>query len=108
MRTEKEYLERDLAAQGKAIHLGAADGDVEINQDDLAKITDEQLAEFEISRKELHRVFAQGVRMMREEGIKPSDRARAVVEYLDGEWEVSIVRYSSISDPLMDAQGGNA
>jgi hypothetical protein len=65
-----ELVARDLAAQGKAIQLGTSDGDVEITENDLAKITDEQLAEFEISRKELHRVFAEGVRLMQSRGVK--------------------------------------
>ena len=38
MKTEKEKLARDLAAQGKAIHLGISYGDVEITQDDLDRI----------------------------------------------------------------------
>jgi hypothetical protein len=97
-----ELVARDLAAQGKAIQLGTSDGDVEITEDDLAKITDEQLAEFEISRKELHRVFAEGVRLMQSRGVKPSHRARPVADQrLDGKWEVDIVGYSPISDPLM-------
>jgi len=70
-----ELVARDLAAQGKAIQLGTSDGDFEITEDDLAKITDEQLAEFEISRKELHRVFAEGVRLMQSRGVKVASGA---------------------------------
>jgi hypothetical protein len=65
----------------------------------LGRITDELLAEWEISRDELHRVFAEGVKLMH--GVKPSHRARAVADqHLDGTWVVAIVGYSPLSDPL--------
>ena len=87
--------EPDSAAQGKAIHLATNEGDVEISEDQLPLVTDEDLKEFRISREELHRVFAEGVRLMREQGVKPSDRTRACAhEIEDGKWEVAIVGYS--------------
>jgi hypothetical protein len=85
----KQDNEPDLAAQGKAIHLATNDGDVEISEEQLPLVTDADLAEFRISREELRRVFAEGQRLMREQGVKPSDRTRACAhEIKDGKWEV--------------------
>jgi hypothetical protein len=84
--------EPDLAAQGKAIHLATNDGDVEISEDQLPLVTDEDLKEFRISRKELHRVFVEGQRLMREQGVKPSDRTRACAHEIEGgKWEVLLI-----------------
>jgi hypothetical protein len=45
---------------------------------------------------ELHRCFAEGVRLM------PGARVRPVAdEMLDGKWFVRIVHYSPLGDPLM-------
>jgi hypothetical protein len=104
-----DKVNRNLAAQGKAIHLGTSEGNLKINEDDLDRITDAQLAELSISRKELHRVFAEGVRLMQSRGVKPSHRARPVADQrLDGKWEVHIVGYSPLTDSLMNVEGGSA
>lgn len=85
------------------LHVATADGDVEIDEDD--RITNTQLAMLGMSRKELHRCFAEGVRLMKEYTV--SDRVRPVAEQnLDGSWEVRIVKYSPLSDPLMQKDEG--
>ena len=57
---------------------------------------------FRISRPELHRVFAEGVELMRT--VQPGARVRpCAFETLDGRWLVHLVRYSALSDPLMTA-----
>jgi hypothetical protein len=78
---------------------------LEIGEDDLAGITDEELAECEISRETLHRCFAEGVELMK--GYTERDRVRPIAEHtgegLD-DWEVVIVKYSERTDPLMQGK----
>jgi hypothetical protein len=109
--TEIEYLTRDLAAQGKAICIGTSEGDVEVTEEDLTKATDEELAEHGIrmTREKLRQVYAEGIALMQEHGVKQSDRVRALaLETVDGKWEVMLCGYSEHSDPLMHAKGGSA
>jgi len=76
-------------------------GAVEIGEDELRTLTDKELAKLRISREELHRCFAEGVKLMKRRG--GSDRVRPIaVETYDGKWEVHIVQ----SDPLMQDSDG--
>jgi hypothetical protein len=68
-------------------------GIVEVGEDELPTLTNKEIAKLRISREELRRCFAEGMKLM--EGRGESDRACAYETY-DGEWEVRIVR---ISDP---------
>jgi hypothetical protein len=63
------------------IELGTDDDVVLIHKNELLSITDEQLEEFRISRKDLRRVFSEAAQ--------------------NGKWEVILVRYSPINDPLV-------
>ena len=67
-------------------------GAVEISEDELTTLTNKELAKLRISREELRRCFAEGVKLMK--GRSDSDRMLAVKTF-DGTWEVHIVRYSS-------------
>jgi hypothetical protein len=83
---------------------------VAIYKNDLARITDEQLEALHISRAELHRVFAEGIRLMREHDVRPGDRVRPCAdETLDGKWIVQLIEYSPFNDPLLNGPvAGNA
>jgi hypothetical protein len=69
-------------------------GNVEIVEDEPT-LTNKELAKLRISREELRRCFAEGVKLM--EGRGDSERACAYETY-DGKWEVRIV--SALSDPV--------
>jgi hypothetical protein len=85
------------------IEISTYDGDYQIREDELSSVTDEQLRLLRLSRAELHRLFAEGVRLMKERNIQPGDRIRPCAdETLDGEWVVNLVKYSALSDPLMN------
>ena len=80
--------------------LAMLNGDLEIRQDELASITDAGLMEFGISREELSRLFAEGVKLMQkqkkilqnpEEALK-GVRPLAYETREPGKWEVAIVR----------------
>ena len=84
------------------LDLAIDERDLEIREDELVSITNAGLKKLDISREELHRVFAEGVKLMRSRNVKPSDRVRPCAhQTLDGKWEVVLVRYSPLSDPLM-------
>jgi hypothetical protein len=84
----------------KQLAVSTAYGDVMIEEDKLPTLTDKDFAKLRISREELLRCFAEGVKRM--EGFTDSDRVRAVAhQTYDGKWEVYIVEYSPLSDPLM-------
>ena len=84
------------------LHLAIDEDDLEIHEDELESITNAGLKKLDISREELHRVFAEGVKLMRSRNVKPSDRVRPCAhQTLDGKWEVVLVRYSPLSDSLM-------
>jgi hypothetical protein len=73
--------------------ISTAYGAVEISEDELPRLTNEELAKLRISREELYRCFAEGVKLMK--GYSDSDRVRAIaVETYDGKWEVHIVGLS--------------
>jgi hypothetical protein len=85
------------------LNIGTKDGDVEIREDELPTITKADLKKLGISHKDLLRCFAEGVELMKERKVKPGDRVRPVADqHIDGSWEVNLVGYSPISDPLMN------
>ena len=85
------------------LDVSTSDGDVEIREEELETITEEDLKRLEITREELRRCFEEGKRLMKERGITESDRIRPVAgQLVDRTWEVMLVRYSPVSDPLMD------
>ena len=90
------------------LELETEDGTIAIDEAVLASITDADLRLFRISRQELHRVFVEGVELMR--SVQPGARVRpSAFETLDGRWLVHLVRWSALSDPLMTAPAaGNA
>jgi hypothetical protein len=70
-----------------------------VRESDLP-LTEEELKEFRVSPETLDWIFAEAAKLMK--GHTASDRVRACAsETLDGKWEVEIVGYSPISDPLM-------
>ena len=82
------------------IELGTDYGVVLIHEKELPWITEEELEGFRISRKDLRRVFTEAAILMK--GHTARDRVRRCADQaLDGKWEVILVRYSPISDPLM-------
>jgi hypothetical protein len=82
------------------LQIATEDGDIEIREDELASITNAELADLRLSREQLHQLFAEGVELMRSR--KPGDRVRPVaMEISDGDWFVDLVRYSPLRDPLM-------
>ena len=73
-------------------------GDVEIREEDLSSLTEAELKRLRITRTELHRAFAEGVRLMKSR----SDGVRLVAhKTFDGTWRVDLFPYSPITDPLM-------
>jgi hypothetical protein len=72
------------------IELETEDGTITIDEAALASITD---AEFR-SRQELHRVFVEGVELMR--SVQPGARVRpCAFETLDGRWLVHLAAANS-------------
>jgi len=73
-------------------------GDVEILDENLSSITEAELKKLRITRSELNRAFAEGVRLMKSR----SDSVRPVAhQTFDGTWRVDLFRYSPTSDQLM-------
>ncbi len=67
------------------ITIATSSGDVVIREDELPTIETDELETLEISRDELYRVFAEGVKLT--QGVKPRDRIRPVAcEQRDGSW----------------------
>jgi hypothetical protein len=82
-------------------------GDVTVHADQLPTVTMDELKMLGMSRDELHQCFAEGFKLMADHIA--SGRVRPVAsQTLDGKWEVRIVRYSELSDPLMQGPGGTA
>ena len=81
------------------IELFTDDGVMLIHENELLSITDEELDEFRISREDLRRVFTEAATLMK--GRTASDRVRPCADQAYGKWEVVLVRYSPINDPLM-------
>ena len=72
---------------------------IAIQADDLTLLTDAELKTLRMSRADLQRCFAEGVKLM--EGTTEHDRVRPCAdETADGEWIVTLVQYSALSDPL--------
>jgi len=78
------------------------EGDLELREEELASITDQELAKFRISREELHRCFAKGARLMQRytevDGIGP------IAFEDDGKWKVGICGFSALNDPSMQTR----
>jgi hypothetical protein len=67
----------------------------------VASLTNAELKKLRMSRTELQRCFAEGVKLM--EGKTESDRCRPCAdETLNNEWVVNVVYYSVHGDPLMN------
>ena len=65
-----------------------------IHEHDLTSLIDEELKVLRISRAELRRCFADGVKLM--QGKTESDRVPPCAdEILDGRWIVNLVQYSA-------------
>jgi hypothetical protein len=76
--------------------------DLEIREEELADVTNEELAEWCISREALQACFAEGVELM--QGKTESDRVRPIAEHTGegpDDWFVFLVGYSRLTDPLM-------
>ena len=80
------------------IELFTDDGVMLIHENELLSIT-EELDEFRISREDLRRVFSEAAILMK--GHTARDRVRPCADQAYGKWEVILVRYSPINDPLM-------
>ena len=79
---------------------------IAIQANDLTLLTDAELMTLRMSRADLQRCFAEGVKLM--EGTTEHDRVRPCAdETADGEWIVTLVHHSALSDPLKQdrAQG---
>ena len=86
------------------LSVSTAYGDVAISENELPAVTDKDLAKLRISREELHRCFAEGLKLMA--GRSDSDRVRPVAtETFDGKWVVHIVGYSPLSDQYKTKDG---
>ena len=82
------------------IDIATNGDDVTIREDEISSLTEEELRALRISRAELQRVFAEGVRLMRD--ISLGNRVRPCAsENLQGEWHVVLVRDAEFSDPLL-------
>jgi hypothetical protein len=82
------------------IDIATDDGEVTIREDEISSLTEEELRALRISRAELQRVFAEGVKLTRD--ISPGDHVRPCAsEDLQGEWHVVLVRDAEFSDPRL-------
>ena len=82
------------------IELSTERGAVLISEDDV--VTNAQLKQFRLSRKELHEIFAQGAKLM--EGKTASDCVRPVAaEKSDGTWDVRLVQDFRPNNPLSNS-----
>ena len=72
-----------------------------IQEDDLTLLTDAELRTLRMSRADLQRCFAEGVRLMRGKTLR--DRVRPCAnETLEGGWIVNLVHYSACRDQERD------
>jgi hypothetical protein len=85
------------------MHLGIEEGDLEIREQDLSRITAAELKRFRITRAELRRCFAEAMELMQGATQEDWARGRPVCdETLDGKWIVrGPVRYNQYTHPLM-------
>jgi hypothetical protein len=85
------------------LDVATQDGDVVIREDELASVTDAELAILRLSRKQMHDLFAEGVKLM--QGTSDSNRVRPVaISDLHGNWEVMLIQFSPLNDPLMQGR----
>jgi hypothetical protein len=89
------------------LHVVTEYGDVEVREHELASITDGQLYNLGMSRDCLHRVFAEGVRLMEKQRRTFQDPEEAMdgvwplaCETQSGKWKVGLCLYST-HDPLL-------
>ena len=82
------------------LSIATEEGEVIICDHQLPSITAADLKHLRISRSELHRTFAEGVKLMRMRGDKPDLHwvRPCVSETIDGRWVVRLVPYSDSSD----------
>jgi hypothetical protein len=74
---------------------------VAIQENDLTLLSDAELKTLRMSRADLQRCFAEGVRLM--EGKTESDRVRPCAdETRDGKWNVDLVQFRSAGGPLAE------
>jgi hypothetical protein len=101
------YIEEKPAMRPIILEVSSDRGDsIAIHADDLTLLIDAELKALRMSRADLQRCFAEGVKLM--EGTTERDKVRPCAnETADGEWIVTLVHYSALSDPLMQdrAQG---
>jgi hypothetical protein len=77
---------------------------IAIQADDLTLLTDAELKTLRMSRADLQRCFAEGVKLL--EGTTERDRVRPCAdETADGEWIVTLVHYSALSAGSGAGQG---
>jgi len=81
------------------LDLNTEDGDLPIREEDLSRLTNAELRQLRISRTELRRCFAKGIKLMHH---RDWARERPIAqESLDGEWFVLICGYNQFTHPLM-------
>lgn len=88
------------------IELETEDGTITFDEAAVASITDAELRLFRISRQELHRVFAEGIELMRR-STPSAERVRpCAIKTLDGRWVVHLTAATpcSCGDDLNDSR----
>ena len=74
---------------------------IEVREDELDTLTAADLHRIGISRSELRRVFAKAAELMRD--VRPGERARPCADKTsEGQWLVLKVKYSALTDPMMN------
>ncbi len=84
------------------LDVSTDNGDVTVREDDLASVSNAELkkAGINMTVAELRERFAQGVKLMQEQKVTAEDRIRPVAaQKLDGDWQVTLVRYSKVIPP---------
>lgn len=83
------------------ISIATDEGVVILCEDKLPSITAADLKPLRISSSELHRVFAEGVELMRMQGVKPDRHwvRPCASRSADGRWVVTLLRYSDLRLP---------
>ena len=104
--TTKEIITKDVDRVHLDLNnLGVDQCDLAVREDELGSFTNDELSDIGISREELHRVFAKGMRMLQKE----KRRYELADEIMDGiwpcayktrscEWKVEM-RVYSLTDP---------
>jgi hypothetical protein len=84
------------------LSIATEEGEVIICDHELPSITDADLKLLRISRSELQRAFAEGVKLMRMRNDKPDRHwvRPCASEGIDGRWVVGLVPYSDVEQIL--------